>query len=238
MLDMGSVQELEAQLRGLKQRQAEISAEIERSQKKAKVATGFHLTAVALHKAGVEEVRPNLGQAVMTQLCLLLELAGSCAEIPVSFALGQGRPKHCRGHGFNIWDADVRRYISAGIGLLYLGMAYESVVELMDANSGHMISLCRYVVEYKLYHWLLEMNCEKGVSPGVSDFLAQAVKFLPTNASQAASEHLQAFFTTPGRSARSWVASFKQRWGVKQGVLSAGEDLEAGQLQSKVPEFG
>ena len=36
---MGSVQELEAQLAGLKQRKAEISSTLERARKKAKVAT-------------------------------------------------------------------------------------------------------------------------------------------------------------------------------------------------------
>lgn len=234
---MASQHECEAQLDMLRKREAELTLEINKARKKAKVASGDHHVAQLLHTAGAKEVMPKLPKPTETKLLFLMEIAEGCADIPTSWALGLGRPAHCKNHGFEAWSDDVRGNISAGVGFLYTGVAYNAVLEVLDGELGEMMKLCRYAVEHQLYHWLVELNCSKGVSPGTNELVVHACKCLPNKAPEAIRAKLKSFFVSGSRQVRKWVASFRKRWGVTKGLLQAGECLEPSDVSRKAAWF-
>ena len=107
--DMASLQALEAELQEIKKRKASMQAEAARQAKKAKQDRGEGHVARLLHQAGVDNVPPKLSKAVAAQLLVVLELAGFCTDVVVSWVLGQGRQEKCGKHGLEVWDADARR---------------------------------------------------------------------------------------------------------------------------------
>ena len=234
---MASEQELQAQLANLRQRQSEITATIQRASKRAKVASGDHHVAQLLHKAGVGESCPKPGEGVSRILLLMFELSDLCEDVVVSYALGQGRQKKCRCRDLDPRSEDTRRNISAGVQHLYLGVPMPLVVALDEAQEKEMYIVCKYIIEYRLFHWLVLHNCEKGVTPGTTQLRAEACRHVPVGCPAKVREHLKSFFETPGRTMRKWVLSFKRRWDVKPGLLDAGEDIEPGLLEEKATQL-
>lgn len=240
---MASIQELEAQLQGLKKRQADSSAEFQKASKRLRrrgnggeCVREAHV-AQLLHQAGVAQEAPKLAKGVVVQLLVLMELGGSCIDFVVGYVLGQGRPSRCRKHKLESWNTEVRRMITDGLQLLYLGVPLAMLVAVFDGSESEIASLCRYIIEYHLWRWLLDLNCRKGVKPDSSQVLAKACTLIPSQAPASVSEYLLSFFQNAnngGRARRKWIASFRQRWGVKPGLLEVGVDLEPGELQDKV----
>lgn len=238
------VLDLQAQLEALKKRKAECDAEIRREAKRAKRREGggccaneLHV-AQLLHKAGMADSVPKPNKVVLIQLLVLMELVGSVSSLDfaVSWVLGQGRPKRCRNHSLDLWSTDVRRYITQGLRNLYCNVAFGMLVTVLEGPQNKIGFLCRYIVEYSLWHWLMEQNCKKGVKPGVSQLLAKACAFIPSGAPAAIRQNLVAFFqknSRGGRSRRKWIASFRRRWGVKPGMLKVGVDLQPAEMRNK-----
>lgn len=234
---MGSVQEMQAQLADIRQREAEITAEMQRAKKSAKVASGDHHVAQVLHKAGVDELCPKLQKGVSRILLLMFELSSLCEDVVVSFSLGQGRQKKCRCSNLDPRSQETRQNISAGLQFLYLGVPMTSVVALDKAQEREMCMVSKYIIEYHLFHWLVLQNCEKGVTPSATQLRAEACRRVPVGCPEAVRQHLLSFFSTPGRTVRKWVLSFKRRWDVKLGLLDAGEDIEPGLLENKASQL-
>ena len=240
---MASIQELEAQLQGLKKRQADSSAEFQKASKRLRrrgnggeCVREAHV-AQLLHQAGVAQEAPKLARSVVVQLLVLMELCGSCTDVVVGYVLGQGRPSRCRKHRLESWATEVRRMITGGLELLYLGVPFAMLAAVFDGPETEITSLCRYIIEYHLWHWLLDLNCRKGVKPDSSQLLAKACTLIPALAPASVSESLLSCFQNAnngGRARRKWIASFRQRWGVKPGLLAVGVDLEPGELHDKV----
>ena len=198
-----------------------------RASKKAEVAQ-------LLEQGGASEVCPELEQGVSKVLLLLLELASFCNDIVVSYVLGQGRLEQFRNHGLIISDPGIRRNIATGVDLLYLGVSYSLVLGLQECEERDVHLLCMYVLEYHVFHWLVKQNCEKGVYPRANQIFTKACSFLPAAAPHHLQQRMRTFFLAGNRATRYWLVSFKKRWGVKVGLPPAGEDLEPGQLESKV----
>ena len=238
---MASLQDLEAQLQAMKKRKAELSAEIRKAAKRVRREQGCDSAKEAhvaqqLHQAGEKQVGPKIAKGTTSQLLVLMTLAGSCVDAVVSFVLGSGRPERCRTHKLEVWSTDVRRFIADGLNMWYLSLDFSVVLHALDGPQNQVANLCRYVVEYYLWMWLLELNCRKGVKPGSTQLLAKAVSFIPSQAPAAVAEYLQSFFQNAadgGRSRRRWIASFRQRWKVKPGLLKVGEDLQPAELLNK-----
>jgi hypothetical protein len=243
-VSMASAQELQAQLEAVKKRKAECDAEIRREAKRAKrrqvggcCAKEVHV-AQLLHQAGMADSVPKLNKVVMIQLLVLMELVGSCSSLDfvVSFVLGQGRPKRFRNHKLDVWNTDVRRYIAQGLRILYNQVEFGTVVAALDGPQNKIAFLSRYIMEYFLWHWILDLNCKKGVKPGATQLFAKACSLIPSGAPAAVSESLLAFIQSPGhggRTRRKWLAGFRQRWGVKPGFLKVGVDMEPAEMQHK-----
>lgn len=163
---MASVQELEAELEALRKRQVSTKSQLCSVAKRQKVETGESHVAQLLFRAEVEQRAPNLSKTVTSQLLALLDLGGLCNDLVVSYVLGQGRQERFGDHKMDMWDAEVRRSISAGVELLYLGVPFDAVVSPVNACADEAVAaLCKYVVEYRLWHWLVDLNCSKGAKP-------------------------------------------------------------------------
>lgn len=229
---MASALDMAAELR---QEQVQLSRELRNAQQRLRRSSAEPHIAQQLEKGGAHDVCPRVKQKIAKNLLLLLELANFCSDIVVSYALGQGRPEGCRDHGFDVSDPDTRRHISSGVELLYLGVSFSLVSGLLEAGDRHVYDICKYVIEYHLFQWLVKQNCEKGVYPRADQVFARACSFLPAAAPAHVQQQLKTFFLNGDRSARYWLCTFKQRWGVNLGMPPAGEDLQPGQLDSKDP---
>lgn len=227
------VLELEAQLHALKEQQAGLAREIKSSQRRSRRQNSKTHLAEQLQNAGAHDACPKLDHAKSKTLLLLLELANLQTDIVVSYALGQGRPEECRSHGLDVWSKDTRQHISAAVQLLYLGVQDSQLASLYD-DEKQTYALCKYVVEYHLFQWLVSLNCDKGVYPRPSQILSQAASLVPQGAPVSLQQKMKVFFLGSDRAARFWVVSFKQRWGVTVGLPPAGEDLDREDLVAKV----
>ena len=233
VLTMASLQELEAQLATLKQQEASLLAEAKKEKRKQKLQDNH--VAQVLHDAGCGNVAPKLAKQAASELLLLLELSGfyddtlkaSATEVVASFALGKGRPQQCSNHKFsNVWDKSMRANISAGVELLYIHS------ELVVPGEYHgpdaqMTKLCKYVIEHRLFFWLLDQSCRKGVLPGTSSLLTQAAEFIPATAPEHVRTGLRKYFlNTESTTARHWVESYQARWDVERAIEETGQDVD------------
>lgn len=235
---MASAVEVDHGVELLKQQQAHVTRELKLAQQRLRREAPKTHVAQELEKGGRDETCPKVDQRHSKMLLLLFELANVCVDVVVSYVLGQGRPEHFRSHGLDVWNSDTRRCISTGVELLYLGVSYSLVVGLFETEDNVMYELCKYVVEYNLFHWLVKQNCEKGVFPKSDQIFTAACSYLPAGAPLHIQERLKSFFLGGDRAARYWLAAFKDRWGVTTGLPPSGEDLEPSVLQSKVPWQG
>lgn len=229
------MQELEAQKANREKRLAEVRSEIRNAGKRARRQQASTHLARVLYDAGIQEQCPQLEAKQQAEILMLLELANLCTDVVVSYALGQGKEDQHRSSGFDEWDPCVRQAISAAVDLLYLSVPFALVVGALDGTENHQKKLSRYVVEYQVFHWLVEQNCEKGVSPNPGLVYDAAGRFVPEEIPQQLRQGMKGFFLSGSRAARYWLVSFKMRWDVKIGGLGSGEDLEPGLLEQKVP---
>ena len=230
-----SIEELEAQNASAKKRLAEIRAEIRNAGKRARRLEQSTHMAVTLYEAGVQDQIPQLGAQQQAALLMLFELSDLCADVVVSYALGQGREAKHKCPDFDEWDPGVRQAISAAVYTLYNQVEFSHVVNALEGTEYSQKALCRYVVEYKVFHWAVEQNCGKGVSPSPRLVYETASRHVPAAAPQLIRQGMKGFFLSGRRAVRSWLLGFKKRWRGKIGNLGAGEDLEPGLLEQKVP---
>ena len=71
-----------------------------------------------------------------------------------------------------MWDAGIRANIAAGVELLYIHTDDAQLTPgEYNGTDSQLIRLGKYTVECRLFSWLLEQNCRKGVLPGWSNLL-------------------------------------------------------------------
>jgi hypothetical protein len=132
------------------------------------------------------------------------------------------------------FDPEDRRLAVAGIEWFFIQTTVELINAAVASASPRQVShLARYVVEYRLFHWIVRMNCDKGVAPQNRQLFAQAARVVPTVMPDGVRERLLCFFLEETRQLRRWAVGFRQRWGVKPGKLCTGEAMEPGTLQLK-----
>lgn len=230
-----SIEELEAQQARAKKRLAEIRAEVRNAGKRARRLEQSTHMAVTLYEAGVQGQFPLLGAQQQAALLMLFELSDLCADVVVSYALGQGRDAKHKCSEFDEWDPEVRQAMSAAVYMLYNQVEFSHVVNALEGTEYSQKALCRYVVEYRVFHWAVEQNCDKGVSPSPRLVYEAASRLVPAAAPQLIRQGLKSFFLSGRRAVRSWLLVFKKRWHGKHGNLGAGEHLEPGLLEQKEP---
>ena len=236
---MAAVLDLEAQLASLKRKEADLKAEARRASKKQKRLDGDHHVAQVLHSASVSQKVPKLAKSMLHVICdmlILFQLSDFSNEVVVSYALGLGRPPRFQNHGYSdMWDSDLRSSLSYGFDLFFTSYDIAFLTDnLANCADSRLVTLCKYILEYKLFLWMVELNCEKGVHPPTAQLLVQAVRFIPVLAPAAIREKLKAYFSKMGSTAYQWAASFVERWGLQNAVEQPGEDMEPGLLRTKV----
>ena len=238
--------DLEARLCELNKRKLEVDAAIKGQRKLAKRASNnarktarslsslvCEFGATTLSEGSSEVIVPPTLAAHKDKqtLLALFCLSGHCADVAVSWLLGQGRSKselvQC--------DAVARERAAAGIEWLYIDSSPELLASLFDSLPEQIYGLGRYVVEHRLFQWLIDQNCRKGAAPKYKQFLDQAAKSVSDAMPAAGKAKLLDFFLRNNRATRHWIVSFRQRWGVKPGMLVAGETFDPYVLQRRVP---
>jgi hypothetical protein len=234
---MTSLNEYEAKLAELKQEQSRLRADKCKAAQRQRRSSGQTHIARLLHDAGSANVPPKLSKQVVSELVLLLDLSGfydtelrsSAVDVVTSYALGQGRAQRFGSHLFSdVWDSSTRANIAAGVELLYIHTDDAQLTPgEYNASDSQLIKLCKYTVEFRLFSWLLEQNCKKGVLPGSSNLLAKASELIPATVPEHLRLRLRTYFlNTESTTSRHWVESYKARWGVEAARSHTGEDVE------------
>ena len=236
---LAAMEDLDAQIKGLNKRKAETNARNradKRNEAKRSKRQSTHLAKI-LYEAGLQEQCPRLEAKLQAQLLMLLELAGCDADIVASFVLGQGRLVQYGGSGLDVHDEAVRQAISSAVCSLHLAAADNLLVDhsYVHGKDLDMQSLGRYVVEYRIFNWVLQQNCEKGLSPGPGLVREMASKQIPEELPSHIRHVMKQLFISGGRAGRYWLTSFQQRWDAKIGCLGIGIDLGPALLEQKEP---
>ena len=163
-------------------------------------------------------------------LLAIFELSAPCSDAAASWALGQGKSKS----KLDASTLETRQAVTAGVDWLYILSPQDLLDSLFDTVQEKMYDLGRYVLEYHLFHWLVAQNCSKGIRPKARQFLAEAARSVPTDMPDCDQDKLRSFFLGDARLVRKWIESFRQRWGVKPGMLPAGDLIEPKVLDEKV----
>ena len=235
---------LEAELEELQKRKREVDAALREERKSSKRSSRAATKAAkSLPSMILELDADNMAFDVVVPPALathkdketvltLYDLSGHCADVVASWLLGQGRSKDSEQVQY---DAALRQRATAGVEWLFIKSPVEALGSWLDGAPNHSFSLGRYVVEYRLFHWIVDQNCAKGVAPQYKQLRDHAANIVPEALPAPEKAKLVNFFLANTRASRHWLVSFRQRWGVKPGALVAGQALEPEDLQTRAP---
>jgi hypothetical protein len=237
-----------AQLAELKKQKLQLTAEINKARKMQHNSTRSTLATKQCLASMVRElgthsmaepceivVSPQLaGHKMKAHLLALFELTGHSTDAAASWLLGQGSSTLRRAYH----DVDARSAAMAGVEWLYIFTPDEELESPVHSVPHGIVGLGRWAVEYHLFHWLVKQNCEVGINPGSTQLLVEAMRSMPNALPSDAQEKLRDLFQEARRSTRKWIASFRERWDVKDGMLQPGETLEPQIMGDKAPWAG
>ena len=116
-----------------------------------------------------------LGRLVLT----MFQMCGHVTRVPADFLHGHGRRK-IRVHG-SCTMQDTEEAVQG----LYMQTTAAELADLMVVSQENQSSrflhvhAARYVLEHRLFEWLLHQNCERGVAPSPRALLEQVPNMLP-----------------------------------------------------------
>ena len=237
--------DLENELAALKKHKRELSAKIKdaqhsrrkmirrvQCQRETLANLVLELGSTPMAEASEIEVSPQLASHRMkAHVLALYELSGYSTDAVTSWLLAQGMV----GRGGHRYEPEARRSMSAGVEWLYIRTPQQELEAALDSISHDRAALGRYVVEHRLFHWLVKQNCDVGINPQTPQFLAEALRSVPSALPSLEKERLCNFFEVSTRQTRKWITSFRMRWDVKDGMLVPGETLEPEVMTKKVP---
>lgn len=229
------VEAIEANLAQLRKRKLELTKELRRAEKKPKTVQSL---ASLLGELGTDPKVDQPGFVLPRDLAqhkdakdvlAIYQLSGHCSATTASWVLGQGRLKS----KLDDSSAETRHSVAAGVEWLYILSPLDHLESHVEAVQDKMDGFGRYIVEYRLFHWLVGHNC-KGIKPKARQVVAEAARSVPAGMPLCDQDKLRKFFLADTRLLRKWIESFRQRWGVKLGALPAGDVLESSVLREKV----
>ena len=240
--ELMTLRDLESQRAALKLKKLELSAQIKQagrsrgnaSQSQSTLADlVLHLGSSPMAEATEIVVPPQLaGHKMKAHVLALYELSGYSTDAVASWLLGQGKGRR----GGHRYDPEARDRMRTGVEWLYIRTPLQELEAPLISNSTDIGLLGRYVVEYQLFHWLLKQNCDVGINPQTPQFLAEALRCMPSALPSAEKEKLRQLFEVSTRKTRKWITSFRTRWDIKDGMLVPGEVLEPVVMQEKVSQ--
>ena len=240
--ELMTLRDLESQRAALKLKKLELSAQIKqagRSQGNASQSRStladlvLHLGSSPMAEATEIVVPPQLaGHKMTAHVLALYELSGYSTDAVASWLLGQGKGRR----GGHRYDPETRDRMRTGVEWLYIRTPLQELEAPLTSISTDIGLLGRYVVEYQLFHWLVKQNCDVGINPQTPQFLAEALRCMPSALPSAEKEKLRQLFEVSTRKTRKWITSFRTRWDIKDGMLVPGEVLEPVVMQEKVSQ--
>jgi len=155
-------------------------------------------------------------------------LAGHSSCVAVDFILGRGwRHSRTRPH---LPTQSVVETVTGEVEQAFLDAPRSALVALVEDPMGHfefedLLCAHQYVMEHSLDLWIGNQNHDRGVAPSREQIVARALSFIPAQAPDEVRVRLRHMLTGAPRKQRKWLARFRNRWGVRIGVLRPGEDV-------------
>jgi|OrbCmetagenome_4_1107370.scaffolds.fasta_scaffold72872_1 hypothetical protein len=158
--------------------------------------------------------------------CLVHTFSQNSRAAAAHFVRGWGRRSKPKAHS----DASVEELVEDVVWSCQAGLA--ETAPLMD-----QVLAARYVLEYKLFHWLYYQNTVQGVAPTRSQLVEKAQAFIPKSMSVEGQERVRSLVAGEPRAQRKWLARFRQHWGARLGILRVQDALPVDVLQAKAALF-
>lgn len=241
-----SFEGLLAKQRALQQRALEVTTELASHRRNAGKrrrrldGVGSHavhhvLTCFAESAANFVDYRPGALPAMfqgplVPYVLMVLVLAALDSQVAMAFALGIGRPRHRAASSLRK-DVSYCDNVRAGIEWVYICSPQQVIVSMFD-DPAHYGTFSQhrkaawYVVEHRLFWRVVHQNCVLGNAPGAVLLFLQAIAFIPTAAPSLVRDSLATWFAASDRTARSWLARWRQRWGGHVDRIDVGHDME------------
>ncbi len=157
------------------------------------------------------------------RVVLVYRFAGQAADVTLDFVRGRGQPRCAT---VELTDEQERTVLSE-VAQASVQVAASSCQILEAARAA------RYVVEHRLYSWLLEQNCNFGVAPSRAQLVRQALLLVPTELSADVRQALRTGLTSAARTQRKWLVRFRTRWGARLGVLKTEDYVSVEEARQK-----
>ena len=145
----------------------------------------------------------------------------------VCYALGLGRPDRFQNHVYvDKWEPGLRSRISSGSDLVFKSFDVLFLTEnLTNCHANHLVQLCKYIVECKLFLWMVKLNCDKGIYPFIALLLVQAAKkSIPDLSPQHVRDKLKRLLYQHGLHYLSLGCQLHREMGYQAGCPPASED--------------
>ena len=174
-------------------------------------------------------LRGYLRRLVLT----MFQLADHDPQVPADFLHGHGRKRRRVHVAGSILDT------RTAVEDLYLGTEAAELVDLLTprpdcpAWQACQVEAARYVVDHRLFHWLLQQNCEKGVAPTTRALLGQLPLQLPVSLDVGLRGMLLQGLSTHCLAGRQWACRWRSRWGVRLGRLPPRRPLTTHEMQQR-----
>ena len=245
-----------AEQRSLKRRSAAITAELasakgDRAERQGAASSrrnrAMHhvLASMATAAAVAVDFRPDalparLRKNLAPLVLMVFVLAGWSAHVAAAFALGVGRPRY-RASLHLRTDASYRENLEAGIEWLCILAPDGQVCNLFDTPDYYgtwkrVRWAAMYVVEYRLFWWVVQQNCEMANAPGATLLFQKAIEFIPSATPIHVYNRMAVRFASGDNVARSWLSRWRQRWGARVGEIPpAPDNLTTQELLFKAP---
>ncbi len=174
-------------------------------------------------RAGQQAALPN--PPLSRRVALVYKFAGQAADVTLDYVRGRGQPQ-CKTVELTAEQAQsvLREVSSASL------QAAVPSCKILEA-----VLAARYVVEHRLYAWVLEQNCNFGVAPARAQMIQQALLRVPSGLCATARQAVQVGLTGAARTQRKWLARFRARWGARLGVLKIEDYVSVEEARRKAP---
>ena len=176
-----------------------------------------------------EEDMACLSARLSWQVVAVYVYSGNDLDVAAGF-LQSKLPKN-ETHNMEDLRARVQRAYRSAPAAGVVALCHEAGVETHGAQP--LVRACRYVVEARLYEWLLDQNCHRGVAPSRGQLVKFALSIVPEEPPSEVQRRAEKPLRGSGRVQRRWLQSFRKNWGAKLGTLQIVQPMPLHQKQEK-----
>lgn len=176
-----------------------------------------------------EEDMACLSARLSWQVVAVYVYSGNDLDVAAGF-LQSKLPKN-ETHNMEDLRARVQRAYRSAPTAGVVALCHDEGVETHGAQP--LVRACRYVVEARLYEWLLDQNCHRGVAPSRGQLVKFALSIVPEEPPSEVQRRAEKPLRGSGRVQRRWLQSFRKNWGAKLGTLQIVQPMPLHQKQEK-----